>query len=79
MIGKYLLGSADKVLIYNPDPSRGLECFMDDNFASNWNSQHKMNPENVLSRTGYVVMFADCPVLWSSKLQTEIALYTTEE
>ena len=37
-----------------------------------------MNPECVLSRTGYVIMYAGCPLTWCSKLQTEIALSTTE-
>ena len=31
-----------------------------------------------MSRTGYVICYANCPVIWSSKLQTEIALSTTE-
>ena len=31
-----------------------------------------------LSRTGFVIMYAGCPLTWSSKLQTEIALSTTE-
>ena len=31
-----------------------------------------------MSRTGYVILFANCPIIWSSKLQTEIALSTTE-
>lgn len=30
------------------------------------------------SRTGFVIMFAGCPLIWSSKLQTEIALSLTE-
>jgi hypothetical protein len=30
------------------------------------------------SRTGYVIMFAGCPLIWASKLQTEIALSSTE-
>jgi hypothetical protein len=30
----------------------------------------------VKSRTGYVLTFAGCPILWVSKLQTEIALST---
>ena len=30
------------------------------------------------SRTGYVITIADCPVLWVSKLQTEIALSILE-
>ena len=28
--------------------------------------------------TGYVIKYAECPLLWCSKLQTEIALSTTE-
>ena len=31
-----------------------------------------------MSRTGHVIMFAGCPILWCSKLQTEITLSTTE-
>ena len=31
-----------------------------------------------MSRTGYAIYYAGCPVLWSSKLQTEIAFSTTE-
>ena len=30
------------------------------------------------SRTGFVIRYASCPVIWSSKLQTEIALSTAE-
>ena len=31
-----------------------------------------------MSRTGFVIMYAGCPILWSSKLQSQIALSTTE-
>jgi hypothetical protein len=34
--------------------------------------------ENVLSRTGYVIMYANCPILWVSRLQTKIALSTAD-
>ena len=30
------------------------------------------------SRTGYVISYGGCPVIWASRLQTEIALSTTE-
>ena len=33
---------------------------------------------SVFSRTGYVVKYANCPIMWMSKLQTEISLSTTE-
>ena len=33
---------------------------------------------NMSSRTGYVIQFMGCPILWVSKLQTEISLSRTE-
>jgi hypothetical protein len=30
------------------------------------------------SRTGYVITYSNCPVIWASKLQTQVALSTTE-
>ena len=36
------------------------------------------NADNDLSRTGFVIRYAGCPIIWSSKLQTEIALSTAE-
>jgi hypothetical protein len=32
----------------------------------------------VLSRTGFVICYTNCPLIWCSKLQTEIALSTAE-
>ena len=37
-----------------------------------------MDVSTAKSRTGYVISFAGCPVIWGSKLQTQIALSTTE-
>ena len=36
------------------------------------------NADNVLSRTGFVICYANCPIVWCSKPQTEIALSTAE-
>ncbi len=36
------------------------------------------NADNVLSRTGFVIRYANCPIVWCSKLQTKIALSTAE-
>ena len=75
---RYLIATKDKGLIFKPDLSRGIECFVDADFAGSWNAIDAENPANVLSRTGYVIMYAGCPLVWMSKLQTEIALSTTE-
>mmetsp|Transcript_7788 Transcript_7788/g.16658 ORF Transcript_7788/g.16658 Transcript_7788/m.16658 type:complete len:228 (+) Transcript_7788:167-850(+) len=77
-ICKYLLGTMNKGLIFKPDLSKGLECYVDADFAGGWSSGDQTNPASVLSRTGFVIMYAGCPIFWSSKLQTEIALSTTE-
>jgi len=37
-----------------------------------------MDKSTAKSRTGYVIMYAGCPVTWASKIQTEVALSTTE-
>ena len=37
-----------------------------------------MNPGLLLYRTGYVIMYANYPIIWASRIQTEIALSTTE-
>ena len=64
--------------MFNPDETRGIECFVDADFAGGWNQADADNAENVMSRTGFVIMYAGCPILWQSKLQTEIALSTAE-
>ena len=77
-IVRYLLDTKEKGLIYEPDLSRGLECYVDADFAGGWKDGDHTCPESVMSRTGFVIMYAGCPIHWCSKLQTEIALSTTE-
>jgi histone deacetylase 1/2 len=77
-IGRYLKGTADKGIRYTPDPSKGLECFVDADFAGGWAQADSDNADSVLSRSGYFLSYAGCPIYWSSKMQTEIALSTAE-
>ena len=75
-IGKYLLGDKDRGIIYRPNPKRGIERFVDAVFTGGWAKIDIDNPENVLSRSGYTIYYAGCPVMWNSRLQTEITLST---
>ena len=77
-IGRYLLVTKTRGIIYNPDNLRGLECYIDADFAGGWTQADADNAENVLSRTGYSIMYAGCPIHFVSKLQTEITLSTSE-
>jgi hypothetical protein len=65
-------------MIYAPDPKRGLEVWVDADFAGGWDPSEADNAENIYSRTGFVIYYVGCPVFWQRKLQTEIALLTAE-
>ena len=55
-IVRYLLDTRDKGIIFKPDLSKGLECYVDADFAGGWKDGDHDAPESVLSRTGYVIM-----------------------
>ena len=65
-------------LLLTIDKSKSIEVFVDASFAGDWNKSWSNEPSSVLSRTGYVLLYAGCPIIWLSKLQTEISLSTTE-
>jgi histone deacetylase 1/2 len=78
-IGRYLLGTHNKGIIIRPDPSRSVEVHADADFCG------LFKPETAIfdlvtakSRTGYLISYMGCPIIWASKLQTETALSTTE-
>eukprot|EP00804_Cyclotella_cryptica_P011813 CCRYP_020085-RA/>CCRYP_020085-RA protein AED:0.31 eAED:0.33 QI:0/0/0/1/0/0/3/0/131 len=44
-----------------------------------WNKDFaQLNPSTAKSRKGWVIFYAKCPMIWSSKLQSQVALSTTE-
>jgi hypothetical protein len=65
-------------LILTPSTKFNIDCYPDANFAGLWGRDNKQDPHSVRSRTGCVICLANCPILWKSKLQTEIALSTME-
>ena len=77
-IVRYLTTTKDKGLIFKPDKSKGIVCHVDADFAGNWNLAEGDNPASVLSRTGFIITYANCPLIWASRLQSEISLSTTE-
>ena len=53
-----------------------MDCYDDADFAGLWGHE---NPQDTIcdrSRTVVVATFANCPLLWVSKIQTEIDLST---
>jgi hypothetical protein len=52
--------------------------YVDADFAGVWHQEYSHLRDCALSRTGYVITYCGCPIHWASKLQSEIALSTTE-
>ncbi len=77
-IGRYLKGTLKQGLILNPSKTLKIDCYPDADFAGLWTHDDKQDPHRVRSQMGYVICLSNCPVLWKSKLQTEIALSTME-
>lgn len=75
-IARYLKGTRSRGLIMKPNQNLNLEMFADADFAGLWNAEEPHDPVCVKSRSGYIIYLSDVPVLWSSKLQTEIATST---
>jgi hypothetical protein len=76
---RYLAATKDKGLIFRADSSKSFEVHVDCDFAGNWVKEDAMNdPSTAKSRTGYVISYGGCPVIWASKLQTEVVLSSTE-
>jgi Reverse transcriptase (RNA-dependent DNA polymerase) len=77
-IVKYLVGTKDKGIYLRPD-NHSFECWVDADFVGNWDRVNAdVDPSTAKSRTGYIINYGGCPITWASKLQTEVALSTTE-
>jgi hypothetical protein len=51
-IDKYLLDTQKCSILYKPDRSKSLECYVDANFAGGWLQADAENADNVLSQSG---------------------------
>ena len=77
-ICRYLKATKDKGLTFSSNEEIRLTMYVDADFAGLYGIENKDDPVCVKSRTGYVLFLGGCPISWSSKLQTEIALSTLE-
>ena len=65
-------------MIWKPSEQLTVDCFVDADFAGQWNVDNPEDPLCVKSRTGYVLLFRNCPVQWVSRLQREISVSRME-
>ena len=60
------------------DHSKGLEVYVDADFAGNWDPKGTEDADTARSRHGYYILYMGCPILWKSSLEGEISLSSTE-
>ena len=63
-------------LILKPDNNQRVDCYVDADFAGLFAVENNQDPISVKSCTQYVILYKGSPLLWVSKLQTQIALST---
>ena len=80
-IGRYLAATKDKGYTIRPEGEE-FEVFADASFSGEWDNkridQAVTDPNMARSRTGYGIFYGKCLILAQSRLQTEIALSSTE-
>jgi hypothetical protein len=78
---KYLLATKDDGTICDPKWDQSIEVYADADadFCGSWNkATAPQDISTAKSRTGYIINFAACPIVWTSKLQTQIVLSTAK-
>ena len=67
-ICRYPQGTKDNGIVFNPSKKLVVDCYSDADFAGLWVHEDPQDPICDRSGTRFVVTFANCPLLWVSKL-----------
>ena len=78
-LSRYLQATREEGLIFDPNDKSGLEVYADADFVGNYcKATAPFDASTAKSRSGYAIMFCGCPIVWTSKLQTCVALSSCE-
>ena len=76
---KYLKATRTQGIMLDYKVIKRFEVYVDANFCGNWHfTKSGNNPSTSKSRTGYVILYVGCLIVWCSNLHTHIALSMTE-
>ncbi|KAL7459983.1 hypothetical protein ACHAXS_000454 [Conticribra weissflogii] len=71
---KYLCRTHNLGLKFRPNPKRGFDCFCDADVPGNWNELLAPTDSSTAnSCSGWILFYTACPIIWASKLQSQIA------
>ena len=69
--GQYLKHSLNEGMVLCPmkfDEFQ-MDVYVDSDFMGLYGHERRDDPDNVRSRTGYVILLNGCPIMWKTKLQ----------
>ena len=76
---KYIKATKMQGIMIDPEGSKSSKVYSDADFCRKCHRPTAGDdPSNAKSWTGYDILYACFPIIWCSKLQTQIALSTTE-
>ena len=75
---RYLKKTKTEGLILKPGSDQRVDCYVDADFGGLFSVEDKQDPVCVKLRTGYVITYRGAPLMWVSKMQTQVALSTME-
>ena len=56
-----------------------FDCWVDASHTADWKKESAMDDDTMAkSNMGYIISYAGYPILWASKMQTEIVLSSME-
>ena len=61
-----------------PDTEKGIGSYVYADFLGRCNQEEGKYSDSVLSRTWYLITYANYPIIWASQIQIEISLSTTK-
>ena len=65
-------------LVFKPQLTNRFKCYVDADWAGTWLKTRRNDKTGALSRMGYLITYANCPIMWGSKMQSLVALSTME-
>jgi len=65
---RYLQGTKDRGITMKSNGDYKLDCYVDVDFTGLWSREDSQDSICVKFRSGYLIMFMNFPILWSSKL-----------
>jgi hypothetical protein len=72
------MATRNRGTIFKAAKGKDMEVFVGADFSGNWHPEESWDHDTASSRHGFIVMYAGCPILWKSQLQTEIALHSAD-